>query len=866
MYSQTKPSPGFQIYSHKGFISLVLVLILIICSTGNSSAQCGAVISTFPYSEGFESAPAWTTGGTNNDWAWGAPVHSTISSAGGGSKCWCVGGLNGSFYNYSELSYIESPCFDFTNLSYPWISLKIFWEDEWKYDGLVLQSSTDGGTTWNNVGTSTDPVDCLNSNWYDYNNITWLTSATPKDGWCGRVGATVGSCQGGHGSGGWVTATHCLAGLANAPSVRFRFLFGAGTTCNSYDGIAVDDIYIDNAPTEVTNFSFVCAGANLVNFTNLSTPCTTNSTWNFGDPASGASNVSTSLNPGHTYPGPGTYTVSLKSSGTCNAPTSISIPVTVLGATTTPQSVSCHGNNDGSATANASGGSGPFTYSWNPGGQTTATTTGLSPGTYTVLVSAANACPSAATVTITEPVVLTSSVTTTAASCGSSTGSATTTPVGGTITYTYSWSPGGATTAGINGVPAGNDTCFVTDAHGCKTSVIATIASSGSLTSAAAPVSATCNLSNGTISTSIAGGSGTYTYSWSPSGGTGPVASNLSPGLYTCTITDAGGCSKTDTATVFNSGSRPVASMTPAGPQAICSGTTVTFTASGGGTYSWNTGVSTSSITVGTAGTYKVVVANSCGKDSVTNVVTILPLPVAAISGPSTFCTGDSVMLTATGGSTYTWNGGIVASSIYAGTAGTYTVVAANTCGTSTTTYTETANSVTALYLADSTSGYAPFHVIFTNSSSPNASTWAWNFGDGTSGTGPNPTHTYGAPGVYTAVLSVTDPQGCTSTYSMIIRVNDLPSFVSVPNVFTPNGDGSNDIFVVKSQGLEDFEIKIYDRWGILLSDFTNPQQGWDGRTKGGVAVTDGTYFFIMNAKGFDGKSYQQNGFLTLLR
>ncbi|HXC03658.1 MAG TPA: hypothetical protein VNZ86_02850, partial [Bacteroidia bacterium] len=227
---------------------LFLFSLLGLLGFENAGAQCvGPVINTFPYSEGFESSAAWTTGGTNNDWAWGSPTHPTISSAGGGSKCWCAGGLTGSFYNYSELSWIQSPCFDFTNLTYPWISLKIFWEDEYKYDGLVLQSSTDGGTTWVNVGAFGDPVDCLNANWYNYGNITWITSATPKNGWCGRIGPTVGSCQGTNGSGGWVTAKHCLTGLANKPNVMFRFLFGAGTTCNSYDGIAVDDILIENA-------------------------------------------------------------------------------------------------------------------------------------------------------------------------------------------------------------------------------------------------------------------------------------------------------------------------------------------------------------------------------------------------------------------------------------------------------------------------------------------------------------------------------------------------------------------------------------------------------------------------------------------
>ncbi len=170
----TKSRPGLQ--NIKSHLPLFLALWFAAALPAVTKAQCVTPISVFPYTEGFESGPAWTTGGTNNDWAWGTPAHPTINTAGGGNNSWCVGGLTGMFYQYSELSYIQSPCFDFTNLNYPWFSLKIFWEDEWKYDGLVLQSSLDGGTSWTNVGTSSDPVDCLNANWYNYNDILWLTS------------------------------------------------------------------------------------------------------------------------------------------------------------------------------------------------------------------------------------------------------------------------------------------------------------------------------------------------------------------------------------------------------------------------------------------------------------------------------------------------------------------------------------------------------------------------------------------------------------------------------------------------------------------------------------------------------------------
>ena len=77
--------------------------------------------------------------------------------------------------------------------------------------------------------------------------------ATPAHGWCGNSLATSGSCQGGNGSLGWVDAEHCMALLANQPQVIFRFTFGAGTTCNAYDGFAFDNIIIENTPKPISD-------------------------------------------------------------------------------------------------------------------------------------------------------------------------------------------------------------------------------------------------------------------------------------------------------------------------------------------------------------------------------------------------------------------------------------------------------------------------------------------------------------------------------------------------------------------------------------------------------------------------------------
>ena len=148
-------------------------------------------------------------------------------------------------------------------------------------------------------------------------------------------------------------------------------MFGAGTTCNSFDGIAIDDVLIQNAAPNIANFTYLCSDSNKVSFTNTSVQCPTAFSWNFGDTGSGTSNTSTLQNPTHTFSAAGNYTVTLTSSGPCNTSGSVSLPVKILSVNATATNVICNGPNTGTATAHVTGGSGTFTYLWAPGGQAT---------------------------------------------------------------------------------------------------------------------------------------------------------------------------------------------------------------------------------------------------------------------------------------------------------------------------------------------------------------------------------------------------------------------------------------------------------------------------------------------------------------
>src|SRR5207247_64985 len=133
-------------------------------------------------------------------------------------------------------------------------------------------------------------------------------------------------------------------------------------------------------------------------------------------------------------------------------------------------------------------------------------------------------------------------------------------------------------------------------------------------------------------------------------------------GSYSVTVTGANGCSATSAATTVTVNPLPTPSVTASGPTTFCAGGSVTLTASSGASYLWSTGATTQSITVVSSGSYSVTVtdANGCSatSDGITVSVDPLPTPSIAASGPTAFCSGGSVTLTASSGASYLWSTG----------------------------------------------------------------------------------------------------------------------------------------------------------------------------------------------------------------
>ncbi len=145
---------------------------------------------------------------------------------------------------------------------------------------------------------------------------------------------------------------------------------------------------------------------------------------------------------------------------------------------------------------------------------------------------------------------------------------------------------------------------------------------------------------------------------------------------------------------------------------------------------------------------------------------------------------------------------------------------------------------------------------------------WSWNFGDGTTSTSNNPSHNYTAGGSYqvTLITQIPNSINCIDTLSaQTIDIITNPELY-IPNTFTPNGDGHNDVFRVRGPNFAIYYFAVYNRWGELMYETTDPSQGWDGNYKGKPS-DPGVFGYYVKAKCGEGsEEIFKKGNVTLIR
>jgi gliding motility-associated-like protein len=527
-----------------------------------------------------------------------------------------------------------------------------------------------------------------------------------------------------------------------------------------------------------------------------------------GNDGSAAVNISAGVQPvfyewstgniGNTHNGlsASTYVITATDALGCSAVTNVTInePAQLIASFTNSSDISCYGLTDGTITASASGGISPYNFTWSNGANGI-TVTDLAAGVYDVIITDNNNCTTTATTTITEPDELISAISNaTDVNCfGGSDGSATVNVTGGISPYIYLWSSGntGLTATGIG---AGNFVVTITDNNGCMSTTSVQINEPDQLIISLSTTDEICDNSNGTASAVVTGGVNPYTFIWSD-GSTSVTAINISSGLYVVTITDANGCTISNSISVINIPG-PVLNLSSqlnAMCYGYCDGNIYLNVNSGTSpfNYTWNSlpGNNLPYATGLCAGVYDVTVIDS--NNCVNNIsVTITePLQVMTTVSPDTLiCIGESVLLFAssaggTPGYNYSWTpGNFNSQSILVSPfiSTNYTVSTLDSIGCigadQSIIVTVIPNPIVS-FIADDTEGCEPLCINFTNLT-PDIVTCLWDFSGQTYIAGNNISHCFYKPGLFNVSLSVTDIYGCSNQLLKpdYIKVNPKPT------------------------------------------------------------------------------------------
>lgn len=642
--------------------------------------------------------------------------------------------------------------------------------------GSVTLTASGGGTyLWSN-GSTASSISVSSGG-------TYTVTVTGTNGCTATASSTVTT--------GNVNASISPANPTVCPGVQVTLTASGGSGYSWNTGATTNSISVSNTGTyTVTVTSGNCTGTASVNVGQGSAP---NAQINAGGPTAfcqGGSVQLTALN-GSSYnwsngqttaaitaTTAGLYVVTVTGSNGCTATASQNVTVNsapTAGIQANGSTTICPGS---SVTLTATGGG---TYSWSTG-STNSSITVNSAGTFTVTVTNANSC----TATASQQVSVQSSQASITANGSTNICQGQSVTLTASQGQSYQWS-NGQTSQSITVNSAGAYLVTVTAQGGCTATASQGVTVNNSPT-ASINVNGPTALCGGQTTSLTAGGGGTYNWS------NGSTSANIivnAPGTYTVTVTGNGGCTAT-ASQVINSSNGPTALITPSGSTNFCSGGSVTLTASGGNTYSWNNGSTNAAITVSASGIFTVTVTDANGCSATAQQTVVVTVPTASITpgGPTTFCPGGSVTLTANTANSYLWSNGATSQSITASASGTYTVtvVDANNC-------TATASQQVTVNNNPSTTITPQSSTICANGGSTTLTagtgiSFSWSNG------GTTQTISVNAPGTYT--VTVTISAGCTASASQ--SITQLPAIAISGNTTPSSGtNGTIDITVTNA-------------------------------------------------------------------
>jgi gliding motility-associated-like protein len=377
-----------------------------------------------------------------------------------------------------------------------------------------------------------------------------------------------------------------------------------------------------------------------------------------------------------------------------------------------------------------------------------------------------------------------------------------------------------------------------------------------------------CTLADGSITISALQGQTTGVV-YSINGGppqSSPTFTGLGAGQYTIVVNDDNGCPVTRVIDLQSGDGPEIVSVDTTPSDCSAATGSITINATGDDLeYSLDGGTFQQSeiLTNVANGTYTVVVRDGAGCITTTTAVVASPsAPIPIISGPGTGCFGDVLIIGTTETfDSYVWSTGSNTSTTNVSTSGpvTVTVTDAQGCSGTSAPFDVLLEGPTAVFTTSPTSPQLPGTTVSVFDASTAVGSpitgWQWNFGDGGSASSPDTAWTYDVAGQYVITLVVTTANGCVDTVSTVYIVR--PADIIVPNVFSPNNDGSNDAFVIDNIEFFRNELTIFNRWGNVVHAQKDYRNQWRGKD-----LPDGTYFYVLLLE--DGREF--TGHVTLLR